>query len=209
VLGPKDYEASYALLAEILAGLPCPIHVLMGNHDNRAAFNRILRRSAAAMDDAPCYYSFDHLSTHFVALDSHEPGQPGGVLDAAQLAWLDDDLARHSGRHTVAFVHHHPWPLGMAWIDGMSLKNGEDLMARLRRHGRARWVICGHVHLDQVVERDGLTMLTTPSTCIQLSKMSPEPRMLPGPPAFRVVDVDGDRLSTRVLHLHSLSPRDL
>lgn len=208
VLGPNDYEPSYTLLAEILAGLPCPIHVLMGNHDERVAFNRILRRGVTP-DDAPCYYSFDHLGAHFVALDSHEPGQQGGVLDATQMAWLDDDLARHRGRPTIVFVHHHPWPVGMEWMDGMSLKNGDDLMASLRRHGRVRWVICGHVHLDHVVERDGLTMLTTPSTCIQLSKMSPQPRMLPGPPAFRVVDVAGDRLSTRVLHLHGASPRDL
>jgi 3',5'-cyclic-AMP phosphodiesterase len=200
VLGADEYEPSYALLAEILRDLPCPIHVLMGNHDNRAAFNRVLRRGAAA-EDARCYYAFDHLGHHFVALDSHEPGEAGGVLDGAQLAWLGDDLARHRGQATVAFVHHHPWPLGLEWIDGMALRNGDDLMATLRRHDRLRWLICGHVHLDQVVERDGLTMLTTPSTCIQLSKLS-RPRMRPGPPAFRVVDVEGDRLSTRVLHLH-------
>ncbi|MGH7391967.1 MAG: metallophosphoesterase [Candidatus Rokuibacteriota bacterium] len=207
-LGPKDYEPSYVLLAEILAGLPCPIHVLMGNHDDRVAFNRILRPGTTP-EDAPCYYSFDHLGTHFVALDSHEPGQPGGVLDPAQLAWLDEDLGRHRGLHAVVFVHHHPWPVGMEWMDGMSLRNGDDLMARLRRHGRTRWVICGHVHLDHGVQRDGLTMLTTPSTCVQLSKMSPQPKMLPGPPAFRVVDVAGDRLSTRVVHLHGAGPADL
>src|SRR5262245_58759403 len=45
-LGPDDYEPSYRLLAHILGGLPCPIHFLMGNHDNRVAFNRVLRVSA-------------------------------------------------------------------------------------------------------------------------------------------------------------------
>ncbi len=199
VLDADEYAPSYTLLAEILAELPCPVHVLMGNHDHRAAFNRVLRRGRVA-DDARCYYSFDHLGHHFVALDSHEPGEQGGVLDAEQLGWLDDDLARHRGQPTVAFVHHHPWPLGLPFIDGMALRNGGALMAALRRHDRLRWLICGHVHLEQVVQHDGLTMLTTPSTCIQLSKL-PEPRMLPGPPGFRIVDVEGDRLSTRVLYL--------
>ena len=33
------------------------------------------------------------------------------------------------------------------------------------------------------------------------AKVSQEAKALPGPPAFRVVDVAGDALSTRVLHL--------
>jgi Icc protein len=196
-----EYDPSYRLLAEILSGLPCPIHYLAGNHDDRPAFNRVLRRDAVA-PDAPHYYGFDHEGYHFVGLDSHEPRQAAGFLDAAQLAWLAGDLERHRRQRVVAFVHHHPWPLGLAWIDGMGLRNGEELAALLRGHGRAPWVICGHVHLDQVIERNGLTLLTTPSTCIQISKLSQAPKMLPGPPAFRVVDVDGDQLSTRVIHLH-------
>jgi Icc protein len=201
VLTPEDYEPSYRLLAEILAGLPCPVRWLVGNHDNRVAFNRLLRRDAPS-PDAPHYYSFDHQHYHFVALDSLEPGQPGGFLDAAQLAWLRDDLERHRARPTIAFVHHHPWPLGLQWIDTMTLRNGEALMAALRGHPRLRWLICGHVHLDQAIERGGLTMLTTPSTCLQLSKVVQAGKMLPGPPGFRIVDVAGEQLSTRVVHLH-------
>lgn len=201
VLTPEDYEPSYRLLAEILAALPCPVRLLVGNHDNRVAFNRLLRRDAPS-PDAPHYYSFDHQEHHFVALDSLEPGQPGGFLDAAQLAWLRDDLGRHRAQPTIAFVHHHPWPLGLRWIDTMTLRNGEALMAALREHPRLRWLICGHVHLDQAIERGGLTMLTTPSTCLQLSKVVQAGKMLPGPPGFRIVDVAGEQLSTRVVHLH-------
>jgi len=34
---------------------------------------------------------------------------------------------------------------------------------------------------------------------------SDAPRMLPGPPAFRILDLDGGTLSTRVVHLHGSS----
>jgi len=85
----------------------------------------------------------------------------------------------------------------------MRLRNGEELVALLRGHTQVRWLVCGHVHLDQVIQRDGLTLLTTPSTCFQVSKVSQAAKILPGPPAFRVVDVHGDALSTRVLHLHA------
>jgi hypothetical protein len=52
------------------------------------------------------------------------------------------------------------------------------------------------------MQRDGLTVLTTPSTCVQLSKVSQTPRMFPGPPGFRLVQVKGLALSTRVFSLH-------
>ena len=201
VLTSSEYEPSYVRLAEILGDLPCPVRFLLGNHDDRVAFNRVLRRDAPA-PDAPHYYSFDHDGYHFVALDSHEPGQASGRLDAAQLAWLRADLAEHRGRPTLAFVHHHPWPLGLRWIDTMPLRNGDELMAALREHPDLRWLICGHVHLDQAIQRGGLTMLTTPSTCVQLSRVSQDGQILPGPPGFRIVDVAGDELSTRVVHLH-------
>jgi 3',5'-cyclic AMP phosphodiesterase CpdA len=208
VPSPDEYVPSYRLLAEILRGLPCPVRYVLGNHDNRIAFNRVLRPDAST-PEAPHYYAFHHEGHHFVALDSHEPGQAGGFLDAAQLAWLRRDLLQHRDRPTIVFVHHHPWPLGLAWIDTMTLRNGADLMSVLQDHPQVRWVLCGHVHLDQTMQRAGTTVMTTPSTGPQLSKVSQEPRMLPGPPAFRIVDVAGDLLSTRVLHLHAGNPTDL
>jgi Icc protein len=208
VLTSVEYEPSYRLLQEILAELPCPLHVLPGNHDDRGAFNRVLL-GGALVPGAPHCWSFDHGGYHFVGLDSLEPGCPHGYVDDGQLAWLDGDLERHGGQPTIVFVHHHPWPLGLAWIDGMRLRNGEELIATLRRHPRVRWLICGHVHLDQAIQCDGLTMLTTPSTCLQLSKVSQARKALPGPPGFRIVDVAGDRLSTRVVYLHGPDPLEI
>lgn len=208
VLTPDEYEPSYRLLAEILSGLPWPVRFLVGNHDHRVAFNRVLRHDAPT-PDAPNYYSFDHQGYHFVALDSQEPGQAGGFVDAEQLAWLRKDLTLHREQPTIAFVHHHPWPLDLQWIDTMSLRNGEELIVSLREHPALHWLICGHVHLDQAIQRGGITMLTTPSTCLQLSKVSQAMKMMPGPPGFRIVDVAGDELSTRVIHLHGASAREI
>jgi Icc protein len=208
VLTSAEYEPSYWLLKDIIAGLPCPAHVLLGNHDDRPAFNRVLLDDALAPGTPHCF-SFDHGGYHFVGLDSHEPGQAPGFLDHGQLEWLREDLRQHRDQPAIAFVHHHPWPLGLEWIDGMRLRNGDELVAALREQGRVRWLICGHVHLDQAIQREGLTMLTTPSTCLQLSTVSQTARVFPGPPAFRIVDVSGDQLSTRVVRLHAADPRDV
>lgn len=208
VLTPEEYEPSYHLFKRLMERLPCPVHFLIGNHDDRIAYNRVLRTDAPN-EHAQHYYSFNYLNHHFVALDSHEPRQAAGLLDSNQLVWLKLDLTLHRDLPTVVFVHHPPWPLGIRWLDAVRLQNGAELMAILSEHARIGWVICGHVHLDQVVQRGRLTMLTTPSTCTQLSKVSQTPKALAGPPAFRVVDVSDTNLSSRVLCLRGASPTEV
>ena len=208
VYTPEDYAPSYTLLQELVHRLPCPAYMLMGNHDNRIAFRNVFGTTALT-PDAPHDYSFDYQGYHFIALDSLQPGQPGGYLNAAQLQWLRQDLEAHRELPTLVFVHHHPWPLGLAWIDAMPLHNGEEFMSLLQSYPAVRWVICGHVHTDQVMQRDGITVMTTPSTCVQLSKVSQTPKVFPGPPGFRLVQVKGLSLSTRVLYLRDAGVAEL
>jgi len=195
-----EYAPSYRLLREILEPLPCPAHVMVGNHDQRVALSQAFGGTAPAAD-CPRHESFDHGDHHFVTLDSQKPGHVSGQLAEGELDWLEADLDAHRDQPTIVFVHHHPWPLGIRWLDDLMLENGEALTTRLLRHPQVSWLICGHVHLDQTLQRGGLTVLTTPSTCVRFSKLSQDVRMLPGPPAFRIVDLVGPMLSTRVVHL--------
>ena len=199
---PEAYEPSYEVLRETLQLLNCPVHMLMGNHDDRIAFHRVMQHEVPS-PDFPYYFSFDHQGYHFIGLDTLEPGKHGGYVDAQQLDWLRDDLHAHPGEPTLAFMHHHPWPLEIKWLDAENLHNGDDVVGLLRDHGGVRWMICGHVHLDKEIERDGLTQLTSPSTCFQISKVSQVRKSYAGPPGFRVVRVKGRELSTQVFYLHA------
>ncbi len=210
-LRAEEHESSYLLLQELLSPLQFPIHMIMGNHDCRRTFHRTMGTRFGPMDGA-YHYGFDHAGYHFVLLDSQEPGEIRSRIEAPQLGWLQDDLMAHRGLPAMVFVHHHPWPLGIPWLDDWGLRNGDELISVLRQRPDVRWIICGHVHMDHMVQREGLTMLTTPSTCAQLTKLSVEFKdPLPGPPAFRLVWIRGRELSTRVVHLYpeemvSLSP---
>ncbi|MGQ4809935.1 3',5'-cyclic adenosine monophosphate phosphodiesterase CpdA [Candidatus Entotheonellaceae bacterium PAL068K] len=202
VLTPEAYVPSYRLFQDILRPLPYPIHMLLGNHDNREAFHQVMQAQVVT-SEALHYYSFDHQGWHFVALDSLLPGKPGGHLDAGQLAWLRDDLETHRQQPTLVFVHHHPLPVDLAWMDMTVVDNGDELVRVLQPYPNVRWMICGHVHMEHTVQRDGLTMLTTSSTCFQLNQLAQtRQKPFPGPPAFRLVWVQGEHLSTRVIHLH-------
>jgi Icc protein len=201
-LTPEEYAPSYRLLQEILSPLQYPVYMLLGNHDNREAFHQVMQTQAATLH-APHHYGFDHQGWHFVALDSHLPGQHRGHLDAGQLAWLQEDLEAHRHQPVLVFVHHHPWPINLDWLDAMALHNGDELIGVLRPYSNVRWMICGHVHMDHTVQRDGLTMLTTSSTCFQLNRLAKtRQKPLPGPPAFRLVWLKGEHIATRVIHLH-------
>ena len=208
-LSPEEFVPSYELLQSLLQPLTFPIYMLLGNHDNRPAFYQVIKPQDGVADE-PYYYSFDHQGWHFVALDSVQPGEVGGYLDATQLAWLRDDLDAHLTQPTLVLVHHHPLPVGDERLDSVRLQNGEELLSMLRQYATVRWLLCGHVHLEQVVACDGVTMLTTPSTCYQVFPLRPiRQRRLPGPPAFRVISVKGVELSTRVIYLHQEQMRAL
>lgn len=201
-LRQEDYEPSYRLFQELLRPLACPTYMLLGNHDHRQAFHHVMQTPVPTLTTTH-HYSFDYQAYHFITLDTHQPGQQWGYVDTAQLAWLRDDLASHRGQPTLIFLHHHPWPLGLTWLDDMALRNGDAVVEVLRAYPDVRWMICGHVHLDQVIQQDGLTMLTTPSTCFQASKISQQRKILAGPPAFRVIQITGETFSTRVVHLQA------
>ena len=198
---PEEYAPSYTLLREALASLNCPVHLMIGNHDDRTAFHRVMG-NAPSSPDAPHFYSFNHGGYHFVALDTQEPGKPGGWVDAEQFEWLRKDLLAHQETPTFVFTHHHLWPIGVDWMDVQNLRNGDEVAQLLRTHGNVQRILCGHVHQDHEIERGGLTLLTTPATCFQVSRVSQGASIFPGPPGFRLIRLEEQRLSTQVIYLH-------
>jgi Icc protein len=199
---PDEYEPSYQVLQQMLTSLNCPVHMLIGNHDDRSAFHRVMQHDVPA-PDFPHYFSFNHAGYHFIALDTQEPGKAGGYVDEQQLNWLRNDLHTHRGEPTLAFMHHHAWPIDIEWLDVECIRNGDDVVELFREHGDVRWMICGHVHLDKAVQRDGLIQLTSPSTCFQISKVSQVRKNYAGPPGFRVVRIKELELTSQVLYLHA------
>ena len=131
---PEEYERSYQLLQDTLEALNSPVHMLMGNHDDRIAFNRVMQRDVSS-PDFPHYFSFNHHGYHLIGLDTLEPGKPGGYVDAQQLDWLRSDLQAHRDMPTLTFMHHHPWQMDIEWLDVQNLRNGDDVVRLFRDHG--------------------------------------------------------------------------
>jgi len=143
----RDGEpAAYRRLRHLLAGLPCPSHLLLGNHDDRAAFR-------AAFPEVPV--DADGFVQHAVEgpaglclmLDTLDQGHPGGRLCERRLAWLAARLAESGPAPAMLFLHHPPMPVGIAGMDAIGLADAEALWAVLAPHrGRIRQIFHGHLH---------------------------------------------------------------
>lgn len=193
-----EYEASYAVLRSILGRLEVPFHVLMGNHDRRGPFSRVM---GPGPETDRHRYVVDVDGHRLCALDSLIPGQKPGRLGAEQLDWLRDRLREAADRHAVIAVHHHAVPIGLERLDVQMLLDADALWEIIREAGNVRGVLCGHVHLQHEEVRDGIPVVTTPSTCFQSSKLFKERRVLPGPPMLRVVSCRGGAMTSELLTL--------
>ena len=142
----RDGEpAAYARFRDMLDGLPWPVHLLLGNHDDRGAFCDAF--PGAGLDDA----GFAQRAVQTPAglclmLDTHAPGRSEGELCAKRLGWLAARLAESAGP-VLLFLHHPPLPVGIPFMDGIALRDPDALWRTLAPHReRVRHIFHGHLH---------------------------------------------------------------
>jgi 3',5'-cyclic-AMP phosphodiesterase len=195
----EESEKAYLLFKEELASLKIPTYFAIGNHDDRASFRKLVL--TALPDDAPYYYDFELQGWHFVVLDSSDRGQVSGRIDNAQLLWLEQALQQHPRQPTFVFLHHHPLPLGIPWLDELMLQDSARLIEVLRRAPWVRRVFFGHVHHECHLSLDNLHFAAVPALSFQFSEIAETEKFSSLPPGFRLVHVQGEMIRTLVYRL--------
>jgi 3',5'-cyclic AMP phosphodiesterase CpdA len=160
-------DAQYELLADLLDPLPLPVYLIPGNHDEREAMRRVLRRRGH--DYLPeagfLHYTVDLGPLRLVALDTVVAGAPGGELCEERLAWLEQSLAA-SDKPTLVMQHHPPFATGMVRMDAMGLSGAAAEEAIIARHPQVERVLCGHLHRSILRRFGGTLAMTIPSTAM-------------------------------------------
>ena len=175
--------------------------VLPGNHDDPELMHNVLPRYGIGVCERLVLDPWQ-----LILLDSHLPDQEGGHLSREELERLEDLLA-DGPENALVFVHHHPVPVGSAWIDAIGLANGDQLLALAERHPGLRGIVWGHVHQAWEGEHAGTRLLATPSTCIQFLPNQASFELDMKPPGWREFELFPDgRFTTRVHHLDDLPP---
>ena len=96
----------------------------------------------AALTDGRLDYTFDlGPRVRGIVLDTlSRTGGAGGVLEPAQVAWVERELARAGDRHVLVFSHNP--------LDGTA--RGDDVLAAMARAGNVVAAVSGHRHRNSI-----------------------------------------------------------
>jgi 3',5'-cyclic AMP phosphodiesterase CpdA len=198
---------AYALLREILGGLPFPCHLLLGNHDERDAFRGAFPHAPV---DAGGFIqqALDTPAGRFLLLDTKEPGTHAGRLCPTRLAWLADRLGEDGGgsaddaRPVFLFMHHPPAAsASRAWTSSRC-STPTALWEVLAPHrARVRHLFHGHLHRPFSGSWRGVPFSSLRGTSHQVALDLSERTAVLGshePPAYALVRIGADEVAVHV-----------
>ncbi|MST95151.1 MAG: twin-arginine translocation signal domain-containing protein [Pedosphaera sp.] len=158
---PGDYAQFTSLLDPLRAG-GMPLHLALGNHDEREHFWAALETTKTAKRPVADRQValVESANVNWFILDSLEKTlQTPGLLGPEQLDWLAKSLDANKRKPAVIFVHHNPGTREK--IGG--LKDTEELLKVLRPRRQAKAWVFGHTHKWRVdADESGLHLVNLP-----------------------------------------------
>ena len=161
----------YDWVRERLDAFPIRTFLLLGNHDDRAAFRTAFPEVACDPDG---YVQQAHATDAglFLFLDTLKDGCTEGQLCADRLGWLRARLAEAGTRPVYIFMHHPPFNVGIPLLDPIKLEEPEAFAEVLAEGGDIRHIFFGHVHRACYVNWRGIPCTALPGTNHQIPLVS-------------------------------------
>ena len=157
----------YRVLRDLLADVEIPVHLAIGNHDDRVVMQAELDLPPLQDHGAFVQYCVEDHPVRLIVLDSASDEHHMGELCERRLAWLKDRLAEQPEQPTLIAVHHPPFDTGIAFLDGEGPGWAEGLVAALSRSPQVELVVSGHVHRSIQTVVGGRLATVCPSTAQQ------------------------------------------
>lgn len=186
---PDAYERLKAAVEPAAERMGSRIVWVMGNHDEREPFSRILMGEEATTAPQDRVYDIDGLRV--IALDTSVPGYHHGDLDPAQLDWLRAELATPAPHGTLLALHHPPIPTPIELMAILELDHQAEL-AEVLRGSDVRAILAGHLHYSTSGTFAGIPVSVAAATCYTIDT-SAEPGTLAG--------IDGGR-TFNLVHIY-------
>lgn len=165
-LAEHGTNAEYLDAHAQLRGIDAPIHVAMGNRDDRERLRDCF--GFGPEGDGPLNYAVDIGPLRALVLDTSVPGSDAGHLEDRTMRWLHDKLSDRTVP-TVLVMHHPPLLTGsLAW-DQIALddESRTRLADELADNQQVHAVLGAHLHRPLVTEFAGCPVLVAPSTYVQ------------------------------------------
>ena len=160
----EDYVAVVDALKPLReAGLP--IHLGLGNHDNRANITTACGladlRVTALPQHRVMFLPLPHAD--FYILDSlFQTKVTPGTLGTPQIAWLTKCLDARADRPAVVMLHHHMHRSTTERQNGLT--DTPEFLAVVQPRRQVKAVLFGHTHMWQHYTTDGLHFINLPTS---------------------------------------------
>lgn len=183
-LAQDGSEAAYRAFGDRLQVFHGGSAWVAGNHDENGALRKVAGE-----------YRADRRQIleggwQCLLLDSSVPGRVFGELAQSELEFLESALTQHPDVPTLVSLHHHPVDVGCDWMESIGLRNRDAFWRIIERFPQVKIVLWGHIHQEQQLERKGVRLLATPSTCIQFTAGSSDFSVEPRAPGYRWFELD-------------------
>jgi 3',5'-cyclic-AMP phosphodiesterase len=161
-------QHSYRRLRNAFSMCDFPVHMCLGNHDDRANFSAIFPE--VQVTNGFVQYEIAHGGIRLLVLDTLEPGRHGGGFCKTRAAWLRARLDEDDATPTIVVLHHPPIEVGIEW---MNTHPGEqwvaNLIAAIADAPNIKAMLCGHVHRNIAAAWQGTTIAVCGSTAPQVT----------------------------------------
>lgn len=158
---PGDY-ATFGKVIEPVRAL-APIHLSLGNHDERDNFWKAFPQDAAKPAPVPDRQAVVFASdrANWFLLDSLDvTSQTAGKIGQPQLDWLAQELAARPGKPAIVVCHH---PMDITGLLG--LKDSMALEELLVQHQQVKAFVFGHTHNWSIAQHSsGVHLINLPQT---------------------------------------------
>ena len=144
-LSDRGERDDYERLKDRLDRLHIPVHLAIGNHDDRAAFLRVFPDLTDV--DGHVQKTFELGRGTGIILDTWGAGSHAGFFCTTRCTWLRKTLTAIDGP-AYLFMHHHPVPTHMGAMDRVILQDADSFGAVVAEHRNIiAHIFFGHCHL--------------------------------------------------------------
>ena len=127
---PIAAKPPYVALKERLEKFPLPVHLMLGNHDDRANFLEVFN---GPLEGGFVQHRLIQNGQHFLFLDTLKGGpSSAGLYDEPRRQWLKAALAEAKGAPVYIFMHHPPFNIHHPLMDLIPLEDGPGSATCLR-----------------------------------------------------------------------------
>jgi Icc protein len=187
------HKGSYTRFRDATTALARHVRWLPGNHDNQS----LMRQAVAGGPELS--RTIDIAQWRVIMLDSTVAGEVGGRFSARELAFLEQSLLDSPAAHVLICMHHHPVPVGCNWLDEQRVANADEFFAVVDQFESVRGILWGHIHQQIDIDRGGVKLMSTPSSCVQFAQNSPVFKLDKLNPGYRSLLLYPDgRIDTKV-----------